>query len=241
MGWFSGKKSALETTVVEDPIKTAVSNPLSSYLASQIGKGLPRYEGTLNEPFDPKAYNTYQNFLSIDPESWYKNAIEKPTMMSVRESIPELEEGWAGGLRGSGRFRDVEEFSQNTFDKLAQNKYNAMLAIPQAQFGMAQSYKQMKDIDYSREYENWYKSLAQNNPAITQALQFLAGPTGRDVIAYQTAGESGKGAQIGSLLGLIAAGAISAMVPGAGAFGIPLMTMLAGGAGVGGMAGSLAN
>ena len=198
-----GKKSpSIQTMIVEDPYKIPVTKPLSSYLASQVGKGLPRYTETtgksLYEPLDTKAYSRYQDFLSLSPGEWYTKGVQEPTMKAMREEIPLIEEGWAGSLRGSGRFRDVEDFMQDTSETLAEGRYRAELEIPQAQFGMAQSYSQMKTQQLMLEYTDWMKSLPEMNPNLEKALQFLAGPSGRDVITYQDPGKAGKGGAIGS-------------------------------------------
>ncbi len=217
MGLFSKKSPTIETKIIEDPIKTAVSNPLSAYLASQIGKGLPSYEAStgksLYEPFDSQAYNTYQNFLSIKPDEWYTKAIQEPTMKAMREEIPLISENWAGGLRGSGHFADVEDYMSDTAETIAEGRYTAELQIPQAQFNMAQSYVDMKNKEKAVEYADWLKSLPEMNPNLDRALQFLAGPSGRDVVTYQNPGSSGKGGLLGGTIGM-AIGALLALPTG---------------------------
>ena len=89
MGWFGGKKAEFKTQVIEDPYKIKVTSPLSSYLSTQIGKGLPRYEGQLYEPMETSAYS---KFLSIEPGEWYTKAIQKPTLEAAREAFPEVTE-----------------------------------------------------------------------------------------------------------------------------------------------------
>ena len=191
--WFTGRKAEQRIITVEDPIKTAVSNPLSSYLASQIGRGLPSYTQStgksLSEPLDTKAYNTYQDFLGINPSEWYNKAVVEPTMRDMKEQNDLVSEGWAGSLRGSGRFRDVEDFTRDTSSRLAEGRYKAELEIPQAQFGMAQSYSEQRNKEKALEYTDWMKSLPEMNPNLDRALQFLAGPSGRDILAYQTSAQ----------------------------------------------------
>lgn len=189
--WLGGKrimgKGGVELTEVVDPLKQAVASPLSAFLANQVGKGLPRYTETTGQPLtaelDPSAYSTYQNFLSVSPSEWYTKGVEEPTLKAMREEIPLIEEGWAGGLRGSGRFRDVEDYMQDTATTLAEGRYQAELQIPQAQFEMAGKYKGMQDVDYAKNYADWYQSLPENNPVLGQAMSFLGGPTGTDVLA----------------------------------------------------------
>lgn len=233
MGWFKGKKAEMKTQVVEDPYKIAVSSPLSSYLATQVGKGLPRYEDQLYEPMDTSAYS---KFLSIEPGEWYTKAIQEPTLKAAREEVPFIEEGWAGALRGSGRFRDVEDYWSDVSETLGEGRYQAELQIPQAQFGMAQAYSQQRTQQLQLEYIDWMKSLPEMNPTLDKALQFLAGPSGRDVITYQTAGKGGKGGLLGGTLGMIV-GALLALPTG----GMSVLGGAALGGAIGGGAGSLFN
>lgn len=225
-------EAKLETKVVEDPYKTKVSGPLSEFLSRQVGKGLPSYQSTgqsLYEPLDPKAVSSYQNFLSMSPNEWYQKGVEAPTLRAMREQIPLIEESWAGGLRGSGRFRDVEDYIGDTMETIAEGRYKAELEIPQAQFGMAQSYSQMRTQQRMLEYADWLQSLPEMNPNLDRALQFLAGDSGYNILAYQTGGKSGAGGMIGSGLGMIAGAIIGNMIaPGIGALV---------GAGLGGSAG----
>lgn len=241
-----GKKSSVQTMIVEDPYKIKVSNPLSNFLSSQVSKGLPGYTQStgksLSEPLDTKAYNTYQDFLGINPSEWYNKAVVAPTMRDMKEQNNLISEGWAGSLRGSGRFRDVEDFTRDTSSRLAEGRYKAELEIPQAQFGMAQSYSEQRNKEKMLEYQDWFKSLPEMNPNLDRALQFLAGPSGRDVISYMDPGKKkGKGAAFGSIAGMVGLGIASLLIPGAGIglMGLTgLQTSLLGGA-AGGAIGSM--
>lgn len=222
-----------EITKVEDKIKTNVSNPLSQYLTGQIGKGLPGYTASTGKSLsyeDPNATNIYNKFLSINPDEWYTNAVVNPTMEDMKEQTDLISEGYAGSLRGSGRFRDVEDFTQDTAKTLAEGRYRAELEIPQAQMSMAQTYKSMKDADIAKEYSDWYTSLPQNNPAIAQSLEFLKGTTGVDFVAQQKTKDN-KGATIGAVAGMIALGVLT------GGLGFAMAPAIAG---VAGSAGALA-
>ena len=192
---FFGTESEMKTQTVEDPYKIAVTSPLSAYLASQVGKGLPRYGEatgkTMYEPLDPQAYKGYQDFLALSPGEWYTKGVQDPTLKAMREQIPLIEEGWAGSLRGSGRYRDVEDYMADTAETLAQGRYQAELQIPQAQFGMAQSYSEQIGKQKALEYMDWMKSLPEMNPNLEKAIAFLGGPSGRDVLAYGQPGQEG--------------------------------------------------
>jgi hypothetical protein len=241
------KGSKVETKVVEDPYKMAVTNPLSAYLSTQIGRGTPSYASTgksLYSKLDPQATASYQNFMGINAGDWYKKAVVDPTMEDMKDQFSYLDEGWAGSLRGSGRFADREDFTSDVASELAQGRYQAELEIPQAQFTMGQAYKTMEDKNLALDYADWFQSLAQNNPALNQALSFIANPDGRDVITYEKK-SSGIGETVGSIVGMIALGVLTgglgfAMAPGLGALsglGVGGSAML-GGMG-GGMVGSL--
>ena len=194
--YFGSKKKGkgFETQIIADPYKTKVSSPLSEFLSKQVGKGLPRYtEATgmpLYEPLDPKAYNTYQNFLSMSPSEWYTKGVQEPTMKAMREEIPIIEEGWAGSLRGSGRYRDVEDYMADTAETLAVGRYKAELEIPKAQMDMAQGYSELVTKQRLLEYTDWYQSLPETNPALSQAMQFLNSDTGYNILARYNPGQS---------------------------------------------------
>lgn len=235
---YKGEAPTVETKVIEDPYKMAVTSPLSAFLSSRVGKGLPGYTAStgksLYEPMDPKAYSTYQDFLGIKPDEWYQKAVVDPTMKDMSTQTADLSEGWAGSLRGSGRYSSLEDFTQDTASTLAEGRYNAELQIPQAQFTMAQSYSDQRNKEKALEYADWMQSLPENNPVLTQALQFLAGNDGRDIVTYQTAGKSSNFGGIGSVLGM-ALGALLAAPTGGMSIGMGAML---GGMG-GGAAGSL--
>lgn len=194
MGWFSGKKAEIITKEVVDPHKKAVSTPMSQYLASEVGKGLPRYEGQTSYEFSPQEMRSYSDFLALDAGDWYQKAVADPAMKVFKEEIlPEIREGYAGALRGSGRF-SAEEAGINDFtEMLAKGRYQAEREIPAQQFAMASERKRQMDIGYAREYNDWMKSLPQVNPALTQAMQYLqeSTSTGTTILSALNPGKEG--------------------------------------------------
>jgi len=194
MGWFSGEKASIMTKEVVDPQKKAVSTPMSKYLASQVGVGLPKYEGQLSYDFNPQEMKSYSDFLSLDAGDWYDKAVADPATKHFKEELlPEITEGFAGSLRGSGRYR-AEEAGINEFsESLAIGRYKAEREIPAQQFAMASQYKQMMDIGYAREYNDWMKSLPQMNPALGQAMQYLqeSTSTGTTILSALDPGKEG--------------------------------------------------
>lgn len=179
-GLFGGKKKSGSNIVnVLDPYKSKISEVLTPYLTSKIGEGLPSYTGKLYEDMNQGTVNNMNQFLATDPATWFNKAVAEPeTARFKSELLPELREGYAGSLRGSGRYA-TEEGAMTDFEtNLSQQRYGAMLDIPQKQFDMASAYKKLKDLDYQLEYQNWFTSLPENNPVLGQALQFLSADSG---------------------------------------------------------------
>ena len=200
---MGGSEPSLKKEVIIDPYKTAISSPLSKYLASQVGKGLPRYEGRMYEPLSEEYESRYKSFLGVDPGEWYDKAVADPTIREFKEEfLPEIREGFAGSLRGSGRFRAEEEGMTELSQGLAQGRAMAEIEIPKAQSEMEMQRAAYKRTGYALEYADWFKSLPEMNPMLDKALQFLSGPSGRDVVTYMDPGKAGKGGMIGAGLGM---------------------------------------
>ena len=181
----------LITKVVEDPIKTAVSKPLSEYLSKQIGKGLPRYEGKLTEPLE-NIYTGYQEFLSKDPGEWFDEAIAGPETKRFKEEyLPILREGWAGSLRGSGKFREEEAGISKFSEYLVGERARQLPEITGKQMGVASVIKGFKDQDYQTEFREWIRTRPEYNPAIEQSLKFLSVSSGRDTISAMDPAQEG--------------------------------------------------
>ena len=197
-----GTPPGIMTQEIIDPIKQRVASPLSQFLESQIGKGLPMYEDKLAHEFTTEEKRAYSDFLALDAGEWFQKAVADPATKEFKEELlPTIQEGFAGSLRGSGRFR-AEEAGINKFtEQLTQARYMAEKDIPQAQFAMAVEYKRNLDINYARKYSAWMASLPQANPAITQALQFLqeSTETGTTILTMEDPGERGL---IGDILGI---------------------------------------
>jgi len=243
MGWFSGKKAEMKTKVIEDPYKIRVTNPLSKFLEERVGKGLPAY-GTDTPSLDEKYENAYSGFLSMNPEEWFREKVTAPTMAEwSKEAVPTIEEGWAGGLRGSGRFRDVEESAFEMGEKLGRVGGEMIPSIYTAQLGAGVQRFEAEMQKWTADYTSWLQTLPEFNPILDKALAFLAGPTGRDVISYMDPGKGGKGGLLGAGLGALAMGALSLAIPGAGVglAGLSGMEMTALGGLFGGVGGSMFN
>lgn len=199
MGVFSGLKRAwygdkpkIIKEVVEDPYKTAISSPLSSYLARQVGQGLPRYTGDLQAPLDDATMSRYSEFMGLSASDLFEEAIGGPETRRFKEELlPEIREGYAGSLRGSGRYR-AEEAGINKFsESLVAERAKFIPGITQAQIEAGFKKAEYEDIGKQREYTDWMKSLPEMNPVLDKALAFLAGPSGRDIIAGVDPGRTG--------------------------------------------------
>ena len=232
---MGGEPASLKQTVIEDPYKIAVSSPLSQYLSSQIGKGLPRYTGQYQEPLSQEYESTYKDFLALKPGEWYDKAVAEPTIKEFQENLlPEITEGFAGSLRGSGRYSAEEAGITELSQGLAQGRAQAEVTIPQAQAGMEFQRAEYLSQGKALEYADWYKSLPEMNPALEQSLKFLSGPSGRDVVTYMDPGESsfmGMGASLGMALGIL-----FALPTGGLSLGMGALYGLAGGAAAGAIA-----
>lgn len=181
--WFIdkmfGKDPSIMTKEIKDTAKTNVSNPLSAFLAQSVGKGLPRYGGEIAPEVDPNLTSRYNEFLSLNANDLFDRDVANPATKKFKEEfLPEFEESFAGGLRGSGRFRGVEDQVNKFATELAGLRYKANTEIPLAQMAMAKDYYAMRDVKIQRQYQDWFKSLPENNPMLEKALQFLSNNTG---------------------------------------------------------------
>lgn len=193
-----GSKPEMKTKEVWFPLKREVATPLSSYLAQRVGKGLPGYEETtgkpLTEPFSADAETRYGEFLGMDPEKFFGEKVAKPIMERWREDVmPGIEEGWAGSLRGSGRYRDVEASATDVAKRLGELGGAMVPDIYGKQLQAAQAYKEMKDKEYQTEYKAWLQTLPEFSPAVTQAMAFLqdSTSTGKKILSGIDPGEKG--------------------------------------------------
>lgn len=172
MSWLSslfgsGKKDTGEqayTANTYDPLqslKTSVATPLSSFLTGQVGQGI----GQL--PTDPNYTNRYNEFLSVNPEQYFKTNISDPAYAQfTKYAKPLIDEGYAGSLRGSGHYGAQEAGYVGLGEQLGNT---AAQFIPQ----FAQSQLQAGQSEFSRQYQNWFNSLPQTNPALAQAINFI--------------------------------------------------------------------
>ena len=191
---LAGRAPSILTKETVDPSKQAVATPMSKYLASQVGVGLPKYEGELSADLGEEGERAYSDFLKMDAGDWYDKAVADPTMKQFKEDLlPEIREGYAGSLRGSGRFKAEEAGISELTESLAQGRYVAERDIPMQQFQMATQFKAMKDADFEREYKGWMASLPQTNPVLGQALQYLQESTssGMTLLAALDPGQTG--------------------------------------------------
>ncbi len=175
-----GTDPKIMTEVVQDPYKTAVSSPLSSFLAGQIGKGIG--EGP---EIDPNYTNRYNEYLSVNPGEYFDKNIANPATQRYKEDfLPVIREGYAGNLRGSGRF-GAEEAGINRFSQdLATTKAAFVPEFNKSQIEVGQS-------EFQRRYGTWYASLPETNPALATSIQFLNSDSGYNILSALDPGKKG--------------------------------------------------
>ena len=216
MGIFKGTKPSIQTHAVKDPLKEDVASPLSSFLAGEMGKGIPRYEGELTASLGQEAFNINEqnlsnisDFLKINPSNFFKENIESPAISSFQEQLAIGKEDFAGRLSGSDRLSTQENRVSKFTRDLAGTRANFLTQMPQAQANLASQgintaaqVKATKDKDFQVQYQEWYTSLPQHNAALGQALQFLnnSTSTGTDVLSGL---DAGKPSWFASLFGAI--------------------------------------
>ena len=215
MGFFTGTKPKIITKAIRDPVKEKVASPLSSFLASRVGKGLPRYGGALVGEVDPLMKGRYEDYMSLKPEEFFREKVVQPTMEIAREELlPEVREGYAGALRGSGRYRGEEEFISGVTQKLGIETAKMVPSMYESQLKAGMSMWQIKDLEVQREYQDWYKSLPEMNPVLDKALGFLSKGVGTGTTTLSALDPGQKGA-FWDLLGLGIQGAGMAAAGGA--------------------------
>lgn len=214
---FGGTSPSIQTQSVTDASKQSVANPLSSYLTNQVGQGLPGYNGQLVAPLPQGGGASISPFLNMTSDQLISQT-NKAATDQFKSTYSDILEGSAGGLSSSSRaYNDNQAVTQ-----LSLGLANADTAIeeglPAQQLAVAQGVaNQQTSIDQAA-YQNWYTSLAQNNPALGQALSYLSNSTssGTSVLSALDPGQQGilpsligAGATLGS--SAISAGAISTL------------------------------
>lgn len=210
---FGGSSPSIQTQTTVDPSKTAVANPLSSYLSSQVGQGLPNYTGQLVAPLPNGGGNAVSPFLNMTADQLVAQN-NKSATDQFKSTYSDILEGSAGGLSSSSRaYNDNTAVTQlelglNTQDTAIETQ------LPAEQLALAQGISANQTAQDQAAYQNWYTSLAQNNPAIAQALSFLSNSTssGSTVLSATDPGTSGI---LGSLISAGATVGSSAITAGA--------------------------
>lgn len=187
-----GTDPQILTKTVEDPIKTAVSRPLSSFLSQRIGKGLPKFDGPLTADLDPQSQSRYQEFISLDAPTFFEEKVAGPATKRFKEDfLPELRESFAGGLRGSGRIGSELQAINKFSSDLAEAQGQFEIALPKEQFALASTRKAQYDADFAVAYNAWTRTLPEFNPVLEQSLKFLGVPSGFDTITALDPGKEG--------------------------------------------------
>ncbi len=203
-----GKPAEIMTQEIKDPKKEAVASPLSKYLAGEVGQGVPMYGKQILSDIPQAGMDRANAFMGMDAGEYFTKNIQDPAIQTFKEDmLPLVREEFAGSLSGSGRFRTEEEAASKFTRGLATARAEFETSIPQAQFQMAKEIKVEADKEAQAQYQDWYKSLPQFNPALGQSLSFLSEQTnsGKTTLSYLDEGSEGMMGDILKLLATLAA------------------------------------
>ena len=169
-GWglnqLGGDDPSFKNQTLYDPLKQAVANPMSSYLAGQIGQGVG------NPGMDQTYTNRYQDFMGMNANDMFdKNVYQPQLKLYQTQQQPLIAESFAGGLRGSGHYGKEEEGLANWQAGMGQTRANYTSDMSKAQVSAGDTYNKQA-------YNQWYDSLPQNNPALKLGMDFLSNNTG---------------------------------------------------------------
>jgi len=208
MGAFSGSEPYFLTQDVVDPQKKAVSTPLSSFLASQVGKGVGEFPGQTAAPFSAEGDERINEFLALSPKQFFQENVIDPTFKKFSEDVlPVVEEGFAGSLRGSGRFGSVQQAGADVAEGLVETGAQFIPQMYQAQADVATSRKMTAEAVELQDFQQWLQGLPQYNPAMQQALTYLSKSTGTGTTTLSAliGGKSGWAADlVGDAIGAAA-------------------------------------
>ena len=160
-----------------DPSKQAVANPLSTYLAGQVGQGLPSYGGQMVAPLPNGGGNAVAPLLNMTSQQLINqtnSAAENEFKNSFAANT--LEQN-AGGLSSSGAGSSANRSETALQLGLAQEDIGIETQLPQEQLQLAQGLADNQTQQDQAAYQSWWNSLAQNNPALGQAMNFLSNNT----------------------------------------------------------------
>ena len=205
--WLFGEKPKIDTHTIKDPLKESVASPLSSYLSSQIGQGVPRYGKQILTDLPEGGGASISSFLKTDAETFFNERIKGPALDTFKKDIlPVIREDFAGSLSGSGRYRTEEEAGNNFTRGLAQTRAELELGLPAAQLAVSSGLKEQADKEALLQYQDWYKSLPQFNPILGQAMTFLQDSTssGTNILSALNPGSTGSLVEIFKMIAAIA-------------------------------------
>jgi len=188
-GWFGGgdeeESSIQSTTVTNDPARKAVSDSLSSYITSNLGKGATAYTGDLTTSYDTDAMNRYSEFMSMDPTSWFKSAVTDPTIKEfTKTTLPEINESWAGYQSGSGRGYDQTTAMTDVAEALGTAGAKQIPSIYSTQLSMANQKATLDQANKKALYTEWLRTQPEYSPVLEQAINYLGGSSGTQTYSY---------------------------------------------------------
>lgn len=221
LGTSTQEAPQVKTQQFQDPTLQQVSNPLAAYLASETGKGLPTYTGEVAPNLPDNYTSRYNDYLSLDPNSYFDKYVQAPQTQAFKEDfLPTINEGFAGNLRGSGRF-STEDQAINKFQQgLATQRADFVDKTAKGQIDAGHTYYSDLDLMDQQKLKQWAQSLPENNPVLDKALEFLGKDTGNGFVNYLNPGSQGWiGQALGAFTGSNSGqGIIGNAVKGIGSF-----------------------
>lgn len=210
---FKSKDPEIITKTVTDPSKVAVNNPLSSFLANNVGAGLPRYPGELGAELPQGGGASVSPFLSKTVDQLYGD-ISNSARADFKNTYSDLLEGSAGALSSSSRAYNDNTAVTNLSLGLADKRAALELGLPAAQLDAASKIQAINAQNNALQYQDWLKSLPEYNPILGNAISYLSNQTGTGTTVL-SALDPGKNAGIFDLIKAGAQAGATAVAAGA--------------------------
>ncbi len=195
---FSGKDAKITTQSSVDASKKAVADPLSSFLANNIGSGVPRYGKDILTPLPEGGGASVNPFLKSTVDDVF-GRIQDTANKTFKNNYSDLLEGSAGALSSSSRAYNDNTAITNLSLGLSGQRSALEQSLPGAQVDVATKVKAANDLEANAQYQDWMKSLPEYNPILDKALSFLSNQTSSGTTVL-SALDPGKNAGIYDIL-----------------------------------------
>ncbi len=179
-----GTDPEILTKSVTDPSKQAVNNPLSAFLASNIGKGVPRYEGKLTGDLPYGGGGSVNDFLGLS-----YGTLKDEASANFRNNYSDLLESSAGALSSSSRaYNDVTALTG-----LELGLADKRQGLATAQYDIASRMQAAETASRQAEYQEWIRTQPEYSPILDKAIAYLNDQTstGTTVLSALDPGKQG--------------------------------------------------